>query len=443
MTKRSVCVPTIENLNKMVYNVQQTGKREASLAAKILVVSRDGKIETVLSREGFAVITAHLTHGASFRARTELPNMVILGSDLTAQESFEIHHQLRNNPVTKAIPVLVILPAGSEDGSRAHQVPVSARDDYLTEPYKVEVLLLKVQTLLLQSGFAVPKVEGRKSTLGRVVTLFSAKGGVGKTVIAANLAVALRRITDQRIILMDGNLQFGDLGKVLNLTSNKTIHNAMPFITTLDSEFLQGILVPYSTGVSVLLPPSHPAAAEAISVEFLQKIIWHLKSLADYLIIDTPVSYDAKTLALMDASDIILVLTLPEISVVANTETFLQLASDLEILNRVFIVVNRAGSKVGVTEEQLRRKFGRMVIGSIVSDGHVVVQATNRGEPFVVANPRAQVSQDIYRLAEYIVGGEVRYLPPPTGGGQRTLLWALLAVAAVILLAALGWWFFG
>ncbi|MFQ6016207.1 MAG: P-loop NTPase [Anaerolineae bacterium] len=413
------------------------------MSAKILVVSREGKVESILTREGFTVLSAHLPYGASFRAKTELPNMIVLGSDLSGQEALEIRNQLRDDPVTRSIPLLVILPPGDGEGP-AHHVPIGANDDYLTEPYKMEVLLLKVQTLLIQSGYTLPPSDlAKKSAPGKVITVFSAKGGVGKTVIACNLAIALRQMTDGRVILMDGNLQFGDLGKVLNINSNVTIHNATPFVATLDAEFLQGILVPYSSGISVLLPPQHAASAEAISVEFLQKIVWHLKNMADYLIIDTPVSYDAKTLALMDAADQILVITMPEISVMANTETFLQLAADLEILNRVAIVINRSDSNVGIMQEQIRHKFGKLVAGNINSDGHLVVKAANRGEPFIVTNPNAKVSRDIFRLAEYLITGKPssEAATKEAFGTRRTVLLGLVIVGVVLLVIALLYYF--
>src|SRR5438477_9701873 len=146
---------------------------------------------------------------------------------------------------------------------------------------------------------------------GKIITIVSPKGGVGRTCVAANLAVALKIATQKKVALFDASLYFGDLGVMLNLLSNKTIVDLTEHIEDLDADLLNDIMVTHSSGVKVLLAPPAPEMAELVTAEHVRRILVEMASSFDYVIVDTWPSFAEVVLTAMDmADDILLVMTL-------------------------------------------------------------------------------------------------------------------------------------
>jgi pilus assembly protein CpaE len=243
---------------------------------------------------------------------------------------------------------------------------------------------------------------------GQVVTFFSPKGGVGRTTLAVNFAVAARTELGKKVALVDGGLQFGDCGVLLNLNpKNQSIADVAREMASGDLETLESTLVDHSTGVRVLMAPPSPEMAELVGPDHVSKIIAALRQTHDLVVVDCSPLLQDVTLAFLDASDVILTVLTLEITNIKNIRQFLALVEQLGYPEgKVQLLLNRADSGYGIRLHDVESSIGRKISHSVVSDGRTVVYALNRGVPFVVAARTARVSEDVVKLAKTIVGGE-------------------------------------
>jgi pilus assembly protein CpaE len=239
----------------------------------------------------------------------------------------------------------------------------------------------------------------------QVIAIFSPKGGAGRTTIATNLAVALHRDTGARVCLMDANLQFGDVGVLLNLNpKDRSIAEAVESGEP-DDDIIDSVVVDHSTGIRVLLAPPTPESADLVTPAYMRKIVEHLRSKHDFVVIDLPSGLSDSSLAVMDVADTIVVLTALEITTIKNVRLFLEVADQLEYpKSKVRLVVNRADAAQGIRIADVEASVRRPIDGTIVSDGRLSVLAVNRGVPFVVSHPDSVLSRDVAKLARTFAG---------------------------------------
>jgi pilus assembly protein CpaE len=257
---------------------------------------------------------------------------------------------------------------------------------------------------------------------GQVVTFFSPKGGVGRTTLAVNFAVAAKAELGKKVALVDGGLQFGDVGVLLNLNpKNQSIADVAREMATGDLETLESTLVDHSTGVRVLMAPPSPEMAELVGPDHVSKIVAALRQTHDLVVVDCSPLLQDVTLAFLDQSDIVLTVLTLEITNIKNIRQFLALVEQLGYPDgKVQLLLNRADSGYGIRLHDVESSIGRKISHSVVSDGRTVVYALNRGVPFVVAARQARVSEDIVKLAKTIVGGEqVQPGQAPARAAQR------------------------
>ena len=257
---------------------------------------------------------------------------------------------------------------------------------------------------------------------GRVVTVFSAKGGCGKTTLATNLAAVLADRGRRQVCLLDLDLAFGDVAIALQLFPVHTIADAIPLGETLDAEGVRSLLTPHSPGLTTLVAPVEPGTASSIPAELITKILTILRESFDYVVIDTPPAFDDQVLAAFDQSDIIANLATLDIPAIKNLKLTLE---TLDLLNfprdRWQILLNRADSKVGLSVHEVEKSLGATIAVQIPSSRDVPA-ATNRGVPIVLDQPRHPVSLAIRRFAEEYVltpGSVDAAIPAPLRHDRR------------------------
>jgi pilus assembly protein CpaE len=245
--------------------------------------------------------------------------------------------------------------------------------------------------------------QARAGGACRVISVFSPKGGVGKTTIAFNLAVSLGQL-GVSTALIDGSLQYGDLRALLK------VPNDVPSILDLPTDRVQesdvrDVMWKDPAGIDILLAPPRVEMAEMVTTRDVEKTISILRRLYQAVVIDTPTSLSEVTLAFLDACDVILSVVTYDSTTIHNTiavaEVFASIGYTAE---KVHYLVNRADSNGGISRDELARALGRRPDFEVVSDGRLVVQANNEGMPFVVVSPEAAVSRDIQRAAAMIAG---------------------------------------
>ena len=246
--------------------------------------------------------------------------------------------------------------------------------------------------------------DGREP--GLVVAVFSPKGGVGRTTLAVNLAVAAASELGKRVALMDGSFQFGDVGVLLNLNPRgKSIADLIPELDAGETDSVDSFLIEHTSGIRVLLAPPTPETAEMITAAGVKRVLESLRLNHDLVVVDCTAFFNDSTLAILDSADIILTMLSLEITSIKNMRLFLEVSEQLGYESgKVRLVLNRADSALGIRVADVEHSIGRKVDETIVSDGRSVVYALNRGVPFFLSNREAQVSQDILRLARTVVG---------------------------------------
>jgi len=241
---------------------------------------------------------------------------------------------------------------------------------------------------------------------GRVVAVFSPKGGVGRTTIAVNLAVAAASELGKKVTLVDGSFQFGDVAVLLNLNpKDKSMAELVPELEQgRDPESVEAFTLTHSSGIHVLLAPPSPEMAELITPAGVKHIIEILRQRSELVVVDCAAWFNDSLLGILDQADIVLTLLTLEITSIKNTRLFLEVAEQLGYSHKIRLVLNRADTTLGIRVADVEHSIGRKVDHTIVSDGRVVVYALNRGVPFVLSNRESQVAQDVLRLATSIVG---------------------------------------
>jgi pilus assembly protein CpaE len=236
----------------------------------------------------------------------------------------------------------------------------------------------------------------------KVITVFSSKGGCGKSFVSSNLAVALAQKTGETVAMVDLDLQFGDLAIMLQLFPARTIYDAAQNLDRLDADALKGYLTPHRGQVWLLAAPLEPGLSETISAESVAKIIRLMKGIYKYVIIDTPPSFTDHVLAALDESDESVLITSMDVPSIKNLKLSLQ---TLELLgfgrDRIRLILNRADSKVGLRVQEVEKTLGTRIDVSIPSSREVPL-SINRGTPLILEDPKSPVVASIMKLVEII-----------------------------------------
>lgn len=367
--------------------------------------------EMLSSEEDMKVIGTASTGQDAIRRALELnPDVILLDVNLPDKDGIQVAWTLSTQ-----LPNTSIIMITSEDSSTLIQrAMLAGAVGYLVKPLKptdvVETIRqtrarhLERASRLVPTGSGTPGIpETRPAGYGHRIVVFSAKGGVGKTIIATNLAVGLATGTSNSIALVDADFSFGDVCLHLNMMPQTTVADIVPGLKELDSGLLSRVMVEHSSGVKVLAPPARPEQAELVTVDVLQMLISALRRMFDYVIIDCHHSYHETNLALLDQSDLILLVTTPEMGPVRNTRRFLRLADTMGYgRERILVVVNRSDSKVGIEVDDIERSLELDDIVALPSGGRTLVTSINQGEPLVLSNPRSPWSKGILDLCDRI-----------------------------------------
>ncbi|MEO7119394.1 MAG: response regulator [Candidatus Limnocylindrales bacterium] len=361
-----------------------------------------------------------------------LPDVVLLDINMPGMDGIATAEKLSAEFPTAAIVMMSV--QGDVDYLRRSML-AGARE-FLVKPFSSDELAGSIRQVHSRereklgriiphphlNGQTAPPAE-RES--GRIVTLFSPKGGVGRTTVAVNLAVALAEL-GRNVALLDASFQFGDAGILFNLDpKSASIADVLSDVANGEVDVVDTALLTHSSGVKVLLAPPSPEVSELITAEHVRRVLGRLRETHDLVVVDSWPLFQDATLALLDISDVILAVLTLEITNIKNMRLFLEVVDKLGYPgDKVRLVLNRADSAYGIRIRDVENSIGRTIDHTIVSDGRTVVYALNRGVPFVISNRQTQVSQDILGLARALAGEATVPASPDTVTAQRKSLFA-------------------
>jgi pilus assembly protein CpaE len=309
---------------------------------------------------------------------------------------------------------IIIISVQDESDYMRRAMSAGARD-YLVKPFDSDELFKTIESVVererakwenIPAAQVAPVV--RPHGTAQTYTVFSAKGGVGKSVIAANVAVDVRKRTGKRVLIVDLDLQFGDIALLLNVSPKSTIaHVAESGADMIDAEYMETHISDSASGVRVLAAPLKPEYAEVVTAEVIQKVLEVVRTQYDYVFIDTVPSFGPEVLGAFDHSDGILLIVSPDFLALKNVTLGLAVLDTLNYPpNKIHLILNRTQPLASVKLKDVERGLQRKVAVEIPSDGDLVVGSVNRGQPLIISHPTSPVSKAISQIADLIIGDE-------------------------------------
>jgi pilus assembly protein CpaE len=349
-------------------------------------------VEQALEGDSSLEIVGYAEHLDDWRAFLEQPGDLVVvacyGHDdgVTAM----VDHAVKHRPDR---PVVVMSEASPNGFLR--QAFEAGADDVITLPQPSEQVAFTLQKVIARrKGLAMPG----KAT-APLVAVLGPKGGTGKTLVATNLAVALAQ-RDANVVLVDLDLQFGDIGLALGLSPERTMYDLMKAGAPFDHEKLDRHLIRHSSGVKVLIAPTRPDQASAVSIDFLRDIYASLRTMCDAVIVDTPPGFTPEVIATIDVSTEICMVGMLDSLSLKNTKLGLE---TLDLMgydtDRVSLLLNRADSRVGITPDDVSMIVGRAPDVSVPSDREIP-RSVNEGTPIVAAKPSSGAAKAFRALAD-------------------------------------------
>ncbi len=360
-------------------------------------------------------------------------NIEVIGSARTGREAIDLCQQVKpdvavmdiNMPdmdgitatqeIKKKQPYIqVVILSVQNDPSYMRKAMLAGARDFLTKPPMIDEL-----TDAVRRAGAMAQEERKKSVAlssqpqnelqslasnsinGKIITVYSPKGGTGKTTVAVNLAMALKT-PENKVALVDGNLQYGDVAVFLNEKAKNTILDLTSRVDDLEEDVVREVMIAHrGSNVHLLAAPPRPEMAEKVTGEQFSKLLRFLRQVYDFIIIDTAIDLNEVVQSALDVTDLIILITTQEIPAIKNASLFLQLADAVGISrNRILFVMNRYDRRITITAERIGETLRQPIPVILPLDEKVVKNSVDHGIPFMLDNNRSlPIGKGVQQLA--------------------------------------------
>ena len=306
------------------------------------------------------------------------------------------------------------------DAASVRRAMLAGARDYLIKPVKPEELVRSIHGVLEQEERKRMRQAGQTmetAAHGTIVTIFGAKGGIGKTTIATNLATALVRTTGSTVVLVDMDTRFGDVAIMMDVPVEQSIADVARHLDEMDRDKVRDYLVRHHSGAFVLPAPLHPNEWRNLTPQHIEKILELLAQSHDYVIIDTPGTFNEIIATTLEQASLILLVTSMDIASIKDTALALEMLRAASVSeDKVKLVINHCTSANSLREEDIQRVLEYEVFWRIPHD-LAVTSSTQLGQPIVLTRPYARVSRNLMDLACVLSGNR----PEPRGFLDRIL----------------------
>lgn len=374
------------------------------MAAKILIVDDDANVQRLLQytlkQEGYEVVSS--SDGVDgFRAwGAESPDLILLDVQLPKLDGYQVATKIRSEESGSAHVPIIMLTAERDVEQKVRGLRAGA-DDYLIKPFHPAELLARIKSLLAR--FAPKDVLLARPPLGRILTFYGAKGGVGTTTIAINAAIALHRELGRKVALVDVNLQFGDHRVFLDLGLDKKSIVDIVTAPSMDVELVRQVMVKHDSGVDLLLAPPSPETAELVHADHLPVILHHLASLYDYILVDVDERLDDVNLGIFEASETVFVVMTADLSCLKNVRLILETMTHLGYpASKVQLVLNRSNAFTGINVKNAEGALKRTIDHQVVNEYRGAISALNSGAPFMFTKSDSALSAALLQFARAV-----------------------------------------
>ncbi|MGD0807034.1 MAG: response regulator [Anaerolineales bacterium] len=343
-------------------------------------------------------------------ARDTQPHVVIMDINMPDMDGITA-----TEAVLKELPSaqIVILSVQNEPDYMRRAMLAGARD-FLPKPPSADELvstIRKVGQRALTQAVIAPAVQGPGAPVsastahgvhGKIIVVYSPRGGVGRTMVSTNLALALQT-EDTPTIIVDAALQFGDVAACLNLQTRNSLIDLVDQVGELDTELVDRISVHHPSGLKVIAAPARPEQAEAVQGAQVSKVLRFLATMFHYVVIDTSSALNESTIGAIDSSDIVVLIGAPDLPTIKNLRMFFELSEALNLTpQKIVLIMNRMDKRYGISAEKVADLLKQPILAQIPLDDRVVPLSTNNGEPLILQDRTKPVARAILEMAQAI-----------------------------------------
>ncbi|MEI7846460.1 MAG: response regulator [Chloroflexota bacterium] len=342
------------------------------------------------------------------------PDVILMDINMPDMDGITATEAIRQRTPVSQIIILSV----QGDPNYMRRAMLAGARDFLTKPPMADELIAAVRragdmarsersksakVAAASASMTAQPVIGSGMVDGRIIMVYSPKGGTGVTTVAVNLAITLNN-DETRAVLVDGNLQFGDVAIFLNEHGKNTILDLAPRSEELDPDVVDGVMIKHTgSGLRVLAAPAKPEQAEHIRSDQFSKVLKYLRQIYPYVVVDTTHNLDEITLAALDVCDVLVLVVTQDIPAVKNVRLFLDLMKTIGVSrDKVCFVMNKYDKRISITPERVSDNLKQPVVSVIPLDERIVIPSVNRGVPFMIDNKTQPIARTIFSLAETV-----------------------------------------
>lgn len=358
--------------------------------------------------------TAENGQKAIDQARMLQPDIVLMDINMPDMDGITASQEI----VRLAPASQIIMMSVQSEADYLRRSMLAGAVDFLTKPFTSEELSSSIHRVYEMGAKRRPPPLARDETEqgmptaagpaayqsspgGKLLLIYSPKGGTGCSTLAANLAIAIAQTTSKKVALVDASLQFGDADVLLNLQGTQTIVDATKRIDELDADLLSVLMSTHPSGIKVLAAPLSPVDSDTISPEVYKEVLRRLQKAFDYVVLDSWSYLDDTILAAIDLAERVLIVMTPEIPSIKGTKQFFEIAEALEFpLDRVDLILNKVYPRDGIRPEQIENSMKHKIQAQFEFEPQATRQAVNQGQPVIAAQPNHPLSQGFLHLAQ-------------------------------------------
>jgi pilus assembly protein CpaE len=342
------------------------------------------------------------------------PDIVLMDINMPGMDGIAASEKIsQQSPFTQIIMMSV---QGEADYLRRSML-AGARE-FLIKPFSSDELVSSIRRVhqlgatrrqampaISQAPAGAPAVgEAVVQVMGKIASVFSAKGGVGCSTLAVNLAIALQQNAAIKVAVVDTSLQFGDVGVLLNLYASRTIADLASNADELDDELISDVFIPHNSGVKALLAPPRPEVADTVTPTLITDVLDRLRTMFDVIIVDTGSVLDDVVLNVLDQSDKIIVVTTPEIPAIKNAKLFFEVTEALDYeRERIMFVLNKVDKRINIRAEDIEANIKYKIDGQFPLDERSVTTAVNQGVPFILGDKNSLLTQATIQFSTHLL----------------------------------------
>ncbi len=337
-------------------------------------------------------------------AKEKRPNVVLMDINMPDMDGITATELIVKDVPSAQIVILSV----QSDADYFRRAMIAGARDFLNKPPSGDELISTIRrsyeisksriTPVTTQGASGTGAQAAAMTEGKIVTVYSAKGGVGCTTLATNLALALHS-EEAKTVLVDCNLQFGDLAVFLNLKTQRSIIEILERAEELDQDFIASVTMPHNSGLKVLLAPTKPEEADVVTASQVKKTLEALRHQYAYVVVDTSSALTDIILSIFDVSDRIILVTTPDIPSIKDARIFFDLVEALNYpANRVMFVLNRVDKRGGITAANIQESIKHEIAAQVPLDDRVLY-SINNGVPIFVSGRNLPIAQAIFDMA--------------------------------------------